>query len=118
MDSAHDLATSSRKRRNSNQESPEKRQRVDDDGGRLLVTPEFAEIISQTAVSLGNNPAPFSGNNNTPQGMIHFGQHAMAGYTVEYDPYYNMRILSLPILESLVRRVLLVYRWVLCPNAS
>lgn len=107
MEGAHDLATSSRKRRNSNQESPEKRQRVDDDGSRLLVTPEFAELISQTAVSLGNSMAQFGTNNNTSQGMPSFGQHAMTGITVQYDPYYNMRILSLPILESLVRSVLL-----------
>lgn len=99
MESAHNVTTSSRKRPNSNLESPEKRQRVDDTGSRHLVTPEFAELISQTAVSLGNGLVQFSGNNDARGAS---SQYALAENTVPYDPYYNMRILSLPILESLV----------------
>lgn len=104
MHSAHDTATS-RKRRNSNQESPEKRQRVDDDDdGGFLVTPGFAERMSQTAVLRGNDMVQFNGNSLLSEGLEGFGQHTVAADAVQYDPYYNMRILSLSILESLVRR--------------
>lgn len=100
MESPHDATASSRKRPSSNEEPPEKRQRISDDG-RHLVTPEFAELISHTAVSLGNVSVPYNGNSST-QSILNSSQYALAGDTVPYDPYYNMRILSLPILESLV----------------
>lgn len=102
-DTAQGPGTSSRKRRNSNQEPPEKRQRISDDDGRPLVTPEFAALVSQTAVSNGSNPTYFGGNGNTGPESTYLSQDIVTGCVAEYDPYLSMRILSLPILESLVR---------------
>ncbi|KAE8453142.1 hypothetical protein EG329_011209 [Mollisiaceae sp. DMI_Dod_QoI] len=102
---SNSLSGSSRKRRNSNQESPEKRQRVDDDDLHL-VTLEFAAYVSQTAVASDGYPRDSSANtnHNVAEGTVGVDGAIQSGF--EYDPYFNMRILSLPILESLSVQIL------------
>lgn len=93
---------SSRKRRSSDQESPEKRQRIDEDDS--LVTPEFAAFVSQTAVAAGQTSNGSMATRILEEEPAYLGLDGPAESDFVYDPYYNMRILSLPILESLVSR--------------
>ncbi|KAF8862154.1 hypothetical protein BDZ45DRAFT_712923 [Acephala macrosclerotiorum] len=95
------LSLSPRKRRSSNQESPEKRQRIDEDDDANLVSPEFAAFLSQTAIAAGGNSNGSMATRILEEETAYLGLDGAAESDCVYDPYYNMRILSLPILESL-----------------
>ena len=84
-------------------EDPSKRQRIEPPAARNLPNEEFARLLAQATANTNeqierDRPEPeYFGRQNAPDEGAKF-QSGLAN-----DPYLYMRILSLPILESLVR---------------
>jgi len=106
------------KRRRSEQDMGEKRQRIDTGSSTAgEISNDFAAMLAQATNTVMQQHAPADATNNglrlrveqapTPESMVaHQDRVDNRSNGFNSDPHLYMRILSLPILESLVRESL------------